>query len=139
MAIGDGVADIFGRRWGQTKWFFSRDKSYAGSLAFVLFAFAGSALLTAYLAYFGELPPLYLLYLLYTPFFFLLSLHLLYCFYHNVSFHLAGCFEFSVAESLPTLLLISILCAATELVPIGDDNITVPLVAALLSWQLLTH
>ena len=53
--------------------------------------------------------------------------------------HLAGCFEFSVAESLPTLLLISIFCAATELVPIGDDNITVPLVAALLSWQLLSH
>ena len=35
MAVGDGLADIVGRRFGAKKWFFNADKSYAGSLAFV--------------------------------------------------------------------------------------------------------
>jgi len=37
MAAGDGAADIVGRRLGKNnKWFFNKDKSIAGSLAFVI-------------------------------------------------------------------------------------------------------
>mmetsp|Transcript_10458 Transcript_10458/g.21137 ORF Transcript_10458/g.21137 Transcript_10458/m.21137 type:complete len:340 (+) Transcript_10458:125-1144(+) len=43
MAAGDGVADLAGRRWGAAKWPFSESKSYAGSLAFVLAAWATSS------------------------------------------------------------------------------------------------
>ncbi|EOD29316.1 hypothetical protein EMIHUDRAFT_99736 [Emiliania huxleyi CCMP1516] len=35
MAVGDGVADIVGRRYGSVKWPFSPSKSVAGSAAFV--------------------------------------------------------------------------------------------------------
>lgn len=45
MAAGDGMADLIGRRLGKTnKWFFSPDKSVAGSAAFVL---AGTLCATA--------------------------------------------------------------------------------------------
>jgi len=41
MAAGDGLADLLGRRYGaNNKWFFNRDKSMAGTLAF----FVGSTL-----------------------------------------------------------------------------------------------
>jgi len=43
---GDGLADIVGRRWGRMKLPWSRDKSWAGSLAFVL----GGGLLTVLVA-----------------------------------------------------------------------------------------
>ena len=39
MAMGDGLADIVGRRFGKRKWPFSDHKSYMGSLAFVLGSF----------------------------------------------------------------------------------------------------
>lgn len=42
MAVGDGVADIFGRRFGKTKWPFVKNKSVEGSAAFVLGGFAAS-------------------------------------------------------------------------------------------------
>jgi len=42
MAVGDGVADIVGRRWGTIKWPFSDSKSYAGTGAFVVGAWAAS-------------------------------------------------------------------------------------------------
>ena len=42
MAVGDGLADIFGRRFGDTKWPFLESKSLAGSAAFVLGAFLAS-------------------------------------------------------------------------------------------------
>jgi len=42
MAVGDGIADIFGRRFGKTKWPFAKTKSVEGSAAFVLAAFAAS-------------------------------------------------------------------------------------------------
>ena len=42
MAIGDGIADIFGRRFGKTKWPFSKSKSVEGSLAFVAGGFGSS-------------------------------------------------------------------------------------------------
>merc|ERR1712232_1395707 len=40
MAVGDGLADLVGRRLGSTnKWFFNKSKSMAGSAAFVAGAF----------------------------------------------------------------------------------------------------
>ncbi len=51
MAMGDGLADIVGRRFGSTKWPFSAHKSYMGSLAFVLGSFvACSGILALYSA-----------------------------------------------------------------------------------------
>lgn len=38
MAVGDGLADIVGRRFGKTKWGFVKNKTVEGSLAFVLSA-----------------------------------------------------------------------------------------------------
>jgi len=100
MAAGDGLADIVGRRFGSVKWPFSTSKSYAGSAAFVVGAFAVSA---------GVLS--------------LLSA--------------TGCLSLDVAAYLPQLLAISVACAAVELVPISDDNITVPVSAAVLAALLL--
>merc|ERR1712151_273025 len=40
MAVGDGIADIYGRPFGKTKWPFAKSKSVEGSMAFVLSAFA---------------------------------------------------------------------------------------------------
>jgi dolichol kinase len=42
MAVGDGLADIVGRRLGRTKWGFVANKTVEGSLAFVIGAFASS-------------------------------------------------------------------------------------------------
>ena len=39
MAVGDGVADLIGRRLGKTKWWFDDKKSYAGSIAFTIAGF----------------------------------------------------------------------------------------------------
>ena len=36
MAVGDGLADIVGRRFGKLKWFCNPEKSYAGSLGFIV-------------------------------------------------------------------------------------------------------
>jgi dolichol kinase len=45
MALGDGFADLVGRRFGRTKWSFNQDKSVEGTLAFIAFAYAGSLVL----------------------------------------------------------------------------------------------
>lgn len=42
MAVGDGLADIVGRRLGKTPWRFVENKTVEGSLAFVLGAFGAS-------------------------------------------------------------------------------------------------
>jgi dolichol kinase len=42
-----------------------------------------------------------------------------------------------VMDKLPALLLLSVLSAAIELIPIGDDNVTVPLAAVVLATFLL--
>lgn len=42
MAVGDGLADIVGRKFGRRKWPFSPDKSLAGSAAFVAGGFLSS-------------------------------------------------------------------------------------------------
>lgn len=100
MAIGDGLADIVGRRWGSVKWPFSEKKSFIGSAGFVIGAFLGSAALLQLLV---------------------LTNHL----------------SLDVTLSLPKLLLISVACALTELVPIGDDNLSVPIMGAALTYFLL--
>jgi phytol kinase len=102
MAVGDGVADIFGRRWGTTKWPWSASRSIVGSAAFVIGAFSASAALLYYFSSFG-------------------------------------CFDFSLAEKWPLLAVISVACAAVELIEVGnfDDNWTVPICGAVLSVVLL--
>ncbi|KAJ1637332.1 hypothetical protein T492DRAFT_952769 [Pavlovales sp. CCMP2436] len=59
MAVGDGLADIAGRRFGKNnKWPFAPSKSVAGSLAFVLGATAASLGLLSWLGVWGCLSPL---------------------------------------------------------------------------------
>lgn len=100
MAVGDGLADIFGRKWGKQKWFFDRNKSYVGTAAFIIGAFVASCALLQWLVF-------------------------------------TGCLSFDVVGHVTQLLLISVVCALVELVPGLDDNITVPLAAAVLSYLLL--
>jgi len=101
MAVGDGLADIFGRKFGKVnKWFFDKNKSYAGTIAFITGAFLASCALLQWLVF-------------------------------------TGCLSFDVVGHLGQLLLISVLCALIELVPGLDDNITVPVSAAILSYFLL--
>jgi len=45
MAVGDGFADIVGRRLGKNKWPFSAGKSIEGSVAFAVSAFVASTLM----------------------------------------------------------------------------------------------
>ena len=52
-------------------------------------------------------------------------------------FYLAGMTTMTATSAAPALLAISVLCAIVELLPLGDDNITVPAAAALLSLLLL--
>jgi dolichol kinase len=42
-----------------------------------------------------------------------------------------GSLDIDVMNKLPQILLISVLCALIELIPVGDDNITVPIVAGI--------
>lgn len=56
MAAGDGLADIVGRRFGETnKWAFSPDKSIAGSSAFFIGSSVCSIGLAAWLLYTGSI------------------------------------------------------------------------------------
>lgn len=48
MAVGDGLADLVGRRFGKHKWTKGGDKSVEGSAAFALGAFASSMALIAW-------------------------------------------------------------------------------------------
>ena len=59
MAVGDGLADLVGRRFGATnKWPFNKSKSIAGSSAFVLGSLVGSFGLLTWLVYCGVMEPL---------------------------------------------------------------------------------
>jgi dolichol kinase len=54
MAAGDGMADLVGRRLGRkNKWPFAKDKSVAGSAAFVVAATLTSTALAAWMSYTG--------------------------------------------------------------------------------------
>eukprot|EP00614_Pseudopedinella_elastica_P010118 CAMPEP_0172591382 /NCGR_PEP_ID=MMETSP1068-20121228/10140_1 /TAXON_ID=35684 /ORGANISM="Pseudopedinella elastica, Strain CCMP716" /LENGTH=313 /DNA_ID=CAMNT_0013387801 /DNA_START=1120 /DNA_END=2061 /DNA_ORIENTATION=- len=107
MAVGDGLADIVGRRVGKTKWPWSDgSKSVEGSLAFALGAFVSSLAMVQWFALLG------------TP---LAGLEAF-----------QGCFLGLVWR----LGVISVACAAVELLPIGDDNLNVPVTGALLTHFL---
>jgi len=100
MALGDGLADLVGRRFGSSnKWFFNKSKSMAGSAAFVAGSFVGSYGLISWLTSMGAMEALDL-----SP------------------MGLAG-----------RLLAIAVVCAGVELIPVGDDNWSVPLSAALMT------
>lgn len=59
MAVGDGLADLIGRRYGSlNKWFFNKSKSMAGSAAFVAGSFVGSYGLISWLTSMGAMDPL---------------------------------------------------------------------------------
>mmetsp|Transcript_3618 Transcript_3618/g.5500 ORF Transcript_3618/g.5500 Transcript_3618/m.5500 type:complete len:372 (+) Transcript_3618:71-1186(+) len=105
MAAGDGLADLIGRRFGSNnKWPFNKDKSVAGSTAFVSGALVASFGLISWLTGFGVMDPL----------------------------------DLNTIDLFVRLLVISVVCAAVELIPAGDDNYSVPLSAAILSSYLLT-
>ncbi|KAL7540514.1 hypothetical protein ACHAXR_010924 [Thalassiosira sp. AJA248-18] len=59
MAVGDGLADLVGRRLGSSnKWAFNKSKSMAGSAAFVIGSFVGSYGLISWLTSTGSMDPL---------------------------------------------------------------------------------
>lgn len=103
MAAGDGMADLVGRRLGKgNKWFFSQDKSIAGTLAFVISASLCTGTLAAWLSFTGCLA-----------------------------------LPFPMADLLPRIVAITAASALIELLPIGDDNWSVPISAAVLSSAFL--
>lgn len=104
MAVGDGLADLVGRRLGSSnKWSFNESKSMAGSAAFVAGSFVSSYGLISWLTGTGAMDPL----------------------------------ELGQVALAGRLIVVAVVCAAVELIPVGDDNWTVPLSAALLSAYLL--
>jgi len=103
MAVGDGAADIVGRKLGASnRWPFAPTKSVAGSVAFFTCALAASYGLIGWL-------------------------------------HAAGCLALNPADVVVPLIAISAACTAVELLPgaVVDDNISVPLLAAILAKLLL--
>ena len=121
MALGDGFADIIGRRFGKAgKWpacFGMRvhSKSFAGSAAFFVSGFLGSLGLVAWFNHFGCLS---------LPGFSSQAGNLL---------HWAPYSGSLTAK----LFLISLVVSAVELVPIGDDNLTVPAASIILTTTFL--
>ena len=104
MALGDGLADLVGRRLGSTnKWPFNTSKSMAGSAAFVVGSFLGSFGLISWLVGMGVMDPL----------------------------------GFSTLGLMGRLSVISVVCAGIELLPVVDDNWSVPISAAALAVYLL--
>ena len=109
MAVGDGLADIVGRRLGKTPWGIVENKTVEGSLAFVAGAFTASLAMLS-------------------------------------GCHALGYTTYTASAALAPLLAISVACASVELLsaPLrcavgewGDDNLTVPAVAAALTALLL--
>ncbi len=104
LAVGDGLADLIGRRLGSAnKWSFNQSKSVAGSAAFVIGSVVGSFGLISWLISNGTMDSL----------------------------------QFDTVELLGRLFIIAVVSAGVELVPIVDDNYSVPITAAVLSTVLL--
>mmetsp|Transcript_31730 Transcript_31730/g.67259 ORF Transcript_31730/g.67259 Transcript_31730/m.67259 type:complete len:434 (+) Transcript_31730:45-1346(+) len=104
MAVGDGLADLIGRRFGSNnKWPFNKSKSMAGSAAFAIGSLFGSLGLLSWLIGWGVMDP----------------------------------FGLSLLGLMGRLAVIAVICAAIELVPIVDDNWSVPISAALLASVFL--
>ena len=110
MAAGDGMADIVGRRYGSVKWPWSPTKSIVGTIAFILSSTLCATLLFIWFHIMGDLTGLSML----------------------VSYQVPS----SWILVLGKIFLISITCAMVELSTWLDDNITVPMTAAILSYLL---
>lgn len=103
MAAGDGMADLVGRKWGRNnKWWFSKDKSVAGTAAFAVFATLTSFGLVSWLQF-------------------------------------TGCLQIGIdpIDLLGRIAVIGVICSIVELLPVGDDNFTVPISAAILASYTL--
>ena len=106
MAAGDGMADLVGRRWGTVKWPWSQSKSVVGSLAFFGAAFAATLAEIAW-------------------------------------FHAFGAIDVTPQDAASRVAMISAACTVVELIPFykwfgifGDDNLSVPIVGAVLASML---
>lgn len=110
MAVGDGLSDIIGRRWGTVKLPFSPRKSLQGSLAFVVGAFLATTGLLYFISALG--------------------------FPAVLGPQSLGIFS---VDLVAKILFISLACAAVESIPATylDDNISVPIAAAVLTHFLL--
>lgn len=53
LSIGDGLADIIGRKYGNHKWIFNKKKSIEGSIGFLVSSFLFSIIIVNYLKLFG--------------------------------------------------------------------------------------
>ena len=53
LSVGDGFADIIGRKYGKHKWFFNNKKSVEGTIGFCLSSFFSSLFFIHLLDYFG--------------------------------------------------------------------------------------
>ncbi len=109
LAAGDGMADIVGRRYGsQNPWPYNPNKSIAGSLAFVLASGVTSLALMLWIQYTGS------------------GLATLSS-------------QYTTVEIATNIMIISTVAAIVETIPwLGDDNYTVPISAALLSFLLFS-
>lgn len=102
MCVGDGMADLIGRRWQTPKWPLPGEpsrKTLGGTLAYISSAFLISCLYVAI-------------------------------------FHACGCVDVGVAAAAGRIAVLTVCCAAVELLAPGDDNITVPLAACLIGSAL---
>tara|TARA_Y100000992_G_C21205529_1_gene462714 strand:- start:74 stop:763 length:690 start_codon:yes stop_codon:yes gene_type:complete len=61
LSIGDGFADIIGRKYGKTKWFYNKNKSLEGTLGFLISAFIGTNLLISSYNYSYDLEHIFLI------------------------------------------------------------------------------
>ena len=53
LSIGDGFADIIGRKYGKHKWFFNKKKSIEGTIGFFITSLIGNLLFLKYLSMFN--------------------------------------------------------------------------------------
>lgn len=103
LAVGDGLADLIGRRYGKSNKWPGLKKSVAGSAAFWI----GSSIATVGMLQWMQ--------------------------YWNC---LSFAQTLTISDILLRAALIGLVTAALELVPVGDDNFTVPLSGAILAWLL---
>jgi dolichol kinase len=139
---GENLSDIVTqfenrRRYGSLKWPFSEKKSYVGSAAFVVSAFAVCAVLLSYLSATGclvgfdvlsKLPQLLLISVLCA----LVELVPIGELAAKSSISFYRVFLRYISCYIVSLLFLPIIFNCT-----GDDNVSVPLAAAALSWALL--
>ena len=113
MAVGDGLADICGRRWGKgNEWSFSPGKTVAGTAAFIVGSTSFAFAITKFYAYTNT-------------------------FVATPSCLLSG--GGGDLELLGRIAVVSLICAAVELVSSEkiDDNYSVPIAGVIGGYLLL--